>query len=76
MIDLRMAAGHLPGPARRQDQKLEAELDGHGRLGLPHRPDGAGHLPIGQRRKVPLDAALFRQRGPECLPGRIIRRGA
>ena len=63
---------HLPGPARGQDQELEAELDGQDRLGLPHRPDRGGHLPIGQRLEVPLDAALFRQRGPERLPGRII----
>ena len=50
---------HLGGPRCGEHEKLERQFDG-GLSGLrrPHRPDGRGHVPVGQRLPVRHDVVL------------------
>ena len=53
-----LRATYLARPRGGQDQELEGQLDGGLRGSRPYRPDGRGHVPVGQRLPVRHDVVL------------------
>ena len=58
-------AAHLTRSRRREDQKLERELDGGVRTRRPHRCERPGDLTVRQRRHVLHDVALRAEHQPD-----------
>ena len=65
-------AAHLTRSRRREDQKLERELDGGVRTRRPHRCERRGDLTVRQRRHVLHDVAERTWRRPaSTAAGRV-----
>ena len=63
---------YLRRPRRREHQQLERQFDGRRRRGCPHRLNGRGHIPVGQRPPVRHDVALGTENRQDAV-ARIVR---